>query len=142
MIYPISKRKLTVGQQLYAIRSFFSDAKITNKNGNLKVLLTLQPTPFSRMYPIEIHINKNHQIQVWLVGNIQKIDDPDFPHCYEVDTANQRARLCLYHPQKYEWNRSMSVADTLIPWTCEWLFHYELWLDQGIWYGGGEHPGP
>jgi hypothetical protein len=24
-----------------------------------------------------------------------------------------------------------------VPWTCEWLFHFESWLFTGEWEGGG-----
>ena len=37
----------------------------------------------------------------------------------------------------------MPIADTIIPWTSEWLFFYELWLATGgEWLGEGEHPPP
>ena len=34
----------------------------------------------------------------------------------------------------------MLIADTIVPWTCEWLIHYEIWLATGEWHGGGEEP--
>jgi hypothetical protein len=34
----------------------------------------------------------------------------------------------------------MPIADTIIPWTSEWLFFYELWLASGEWHGGGHDP--
>jgi hypothetical protein len=35
----------------------------------------------------------------------------------------------------------MLLADTILPWTSEWLFYYELWSVNGYeWLGGGiEH---
>jgi len=92
-MHPISKRKLTVGQQLCAIRRFFPDARIRNKNGNLSIFLSLQPTPVSRFYPIEIKIHRSTYAEVWLVGNILKIDDKEFPHHYDIDRKNNRVRL-------------------------------------------------
>jgi hypothetical protein len=35
----------------------------------------------------------------------------------------------------------MSIADTVLPWTTEWLYHYEIWLITGEWTGGGDWPG-
>ncbi|MDP9848099.1 hypothetical protein [Streptosporangium lutulentum] len=32
----------------------------------------------------------------------------------------------------------MLLARTILPWTCEWLLHYELWLITGRWAGSGE----
>ena len=40
----------------------------------------------------------------------------------------------------FQYFRSLVFADTLVPWTIEWLFHYEIWLATGTWCGGGEHP--
>jgi len=34
----------------------------------------------------------------------------------------------------------MAIADTIVPWTADWLAHYEIWLVTGDWYGGGEWP--
>jgi hypothetical protein len=33
----------------------------------------------------------------------------------------------------------MPIIDTIIPWTSEWLLHYECWLATGKWHGGGIH---
>jgi hypothetical protein len=47
--------------------------------------------------------------------------------------------LCLYLPG--EWNESMLLAATILPWTSQWLFYYELWLITGHWMGTGhDHP--
>lgn len=34
----------------------------------------------------------------------------------------------------------MSISDTIVPGTAEWLVHYEIWLVTGEWYGGGDWP--
>jgi hypothetical protein len=34
----------------------------------------------------------------------------------------------------------MFLADTVVPWTSEWLFFYEVWHATGLWLGGGTHP--
>jgi hypothetical protein len=31
----------------------------------------------------------------------------------------------------------MLLSTTILPWTAEWLMHYELWLISGHWSGGG-----
>jgi hypothetical protein len=35
----------------------------------------------------------------------------------------------------------MSLAKAIVPWTSEWLLHYEIWLATGDWRGSGIHPG-
>lgn len=118
----------------------FSNTKVSYRKGKLRFSMMLQPTPFSPFYPIEIIKGKKGTFEVWLVGNIKKIESPEFPHNYKVDIKNNRVKLCLYHPKKFEWGRDQAIHDTIIPWASEWLYYYEYWLDDGIWRGGGDHP--
>jgi hypothetical protein len=60
------------------------------------------------------------------------------PHVY---THTHPVALCLYLPGANEWSPIHVVADTLIPWAIEWLFYFEAWLIDGVWRGGGRHPG-
>jgi hypothetical protein len=59
--------------------------------------------------------------------------DKCIPHLY------REGDLCLYDPgietEKGDWNRTMLIADTIVPWASEWLFFYELWHATGIWHG-------
>ncbi|MDG4972483.1 hypothetical protein [Lactococcus lactis] len=137
--YP-RKKILTPIQQFFLVKQNFSKAKIVNNQGKLHLYISLQPSVFSPSYPIEIIEYSRGKYDTWLIGNIQKIDDPKFPHKYEVDKKNNKVRLCLYHPNRGEWTKDQEIYNTLIPWTCEWLYYYELWLDDGKWRGGGEHP--
>jgi hypothetical protein len=45
--------------------------------------------------------------------------------------------LCLYYPG--QWRPDLLLSTTIVPWTAEWLMHYELWLATGHWTGGGHH---
>lgn len=58
------------------------------------------------------------------------------PHLYRDGS------LCLYFPRYREWNHTMWLLETTVPWTSEWLWHYELWLMTGHWHGGGTHGTP
>ncbi|MDT0651422.1 hypothetical protein [Autumnicola edwardsiae] len=31
----------------------------------------------------------------------------------------------------------MFIADTIIPWSSEWLYHYEIWAGTGKWQAKG-----
>jgi hypothetical protein len=44
-----------------------------------------------------------------------------------------------YEPD--EWKSNMPLANTVLPWTTEWLYYYEIWLVPGEWTGGGDWPG-
>ena len=55
------------------------------------------------------------------------------PHVY----STPKQQLCLYYPKDKEWDSSMFYVQSLIPWACEWLVHYEVWVATGEWLGGG-----
>lgn len=68
---------------------------------------------------------------------------PDFkdgplPHVYWRD---DRPYLCLFDPAQKEWNASMAISRTTVPWISDWLYFYETWSLTGKWLGGGRHPG-
>jgi hypothetical protein len=69
---------------------------------------------------------------VRLPGN----DEGQLPHVYPpLDDPT----LCLFDPRTSEWNPSMPLAKTIVPWALDWLACYELWLMTGTWSGGGRH---
>lgn len=61
------------------------------------------------------------------------------PHLYGSHDDPLGAHLCLYYPDGTEWSRQSILAKTILPWTVEWLFYYEMWHVTGIW-GGPEAP--
>ena len=65
----------------------------------------------------------------------------DIPHLMLNQGDLELSALCLFDPDAGEWNPSMWIADTTIPWAPEWLHHYECWHVDGIWRGANA-PGP
>ncbi len=55
------------------------------------------------------------------------------PHVYPGN------RPCVYLPRSGEWNPSMFIGDTIVPWVALWLYYYEMWHATGQWLGGGVH---
>lgn len=98
---------------------------------------TVTPSPLSASYEIKLHYSKGQQPNVYVIN--QKLElypgEIGLPHVY--NTTKQW--LCIYYRKEREWKNNMLFADTVIPWTCEWLLHYECWLATGIWHGGGIH---
>ncbi len=43
--------------------------------------------------------------------------------------------LCLYWPEEWRWHGHRLIAETILPWTCHWLYLYELWQVTGEWLG-------
>ena len=50
---------------------------------------------------------------------------------YGVDEYGH-PKLCVFHPS--EWNSSMYLAESFIPWIVTWLNTYEYWQLTGEWF--------
>ena len=59
----------------------------------------------------------------------------EIPHLMFNDKRPELSGLCLFDPDGGEWDHTMFVADTTIPWAAEWLKFYELWHYDGVWRG-------
>lgn len=136
----VREKRITITQQLAALKHAYPEGEcISHNNMNFVWRAKVQPTPLSKEYNIRLIYCKNNSPEVWVVGNeLEKLDDPNFPHKYKIDKDNKKVKLCLYRFQ--EFNRTKYLSDTIIPWTIEWLYFYEIWLATGEWCGGGDHP--
>lgn len=93
------------------------------------------PTKLSCTYTVEFTYKVGDPIVF-----VQVVDpelDPgagkQLPHVYEDVT---HCWLCLH--LEGQWDPTMPIATTVVPWAAEWLYHYELWLATGEWTGSGE----
>lgn len=76
-----------------------------------------------------------------LVLNFAAEEGAPLPHVYFEGPDYPSSPLCLFDPRAGEWDRTMYIADTIVPWAAHWLAYYELWEAAGRWYGGGRHAG-
>ena len=93
----------------------------------------LQPTALSRKYTVQICYTLSSLPRVKVLSQLPTRPGEPLPHVYREGV------LCLHTVG--EWSPDMLIADTIVPWTCEWLIHYEIWLATGEWHGGGEDLG-
>lgn len=121
-------RNLTIAQQAFALRSAFPNAKAELKRKQLVWLGQLEPTPLSRKYSVQIKYVEGSYPKVYILDQFFTREDKGIlPHVYDDGS------ICLYEAD--QWNCSMSIVDTIVPWTAEWLAHYELWRVNECWYG-------
>jgi hypothetical protein len=108
--------------QRFPTFSYYCDRK---KNGVWHG--TLQPRNLAPLYRVEIR---------YRLGTVPKVRVlsptlvPGSPHIYPDDGS-----LCLYWPAEWRWTGDQLLAETIVPWTADWLCFYELWLDCGEWLG-------
>ncbi|WP_125766697.1 hypothetical protein [Lapidilactobacillus wuchangensis] len=112
-------------------------------NGYFHVYGNIQANSLGKKYKIEFRsCKKNIQVIIhnfFIPGSLY-----DIPHIFVNQSSKEKKEifLCLYrnkHNRK-EFIFGDNLKETLIPWTKEWLYFYELFLVTGKWYGNGEHP--
>ena len=74
-----------------------------------------------------------------LVLNFDAEEEAPLPHVYFEAPNYTLSPLCLFDPKAGEWDTSMLIADTTVPWAARWLACYEIWEATGRWVGGGRH---
>ena len=74
-----------------------------------------------------------------LVLNFDAEQEAPLPHVYFEGPDYRLSPLCLFDPAAGQWDASMSISRTTIPWAARWLACYELWEATGRWHGGGRH---
>jgi len=131
----MGRKRLNLVAQRLRLERCFPESRSTINRNELCWRGTLRPTELSRDYVAKVTYKLGGAPHVWILHpKLEKRNDQRLPHVYEGD------RLCLYLPGTGEWTETQSLAHTIVPWTSEWLLHYELWLVTGDWNGGGEHP--
>lgn len=94
----------------------------------------LQPTVLSNEYHIKLVYKIGYQPKIYVIkSTLDKGSKEKLPHVYSTEMQH----LCLHFPPENKWTSSKNIADTIIPWAGEWLYHYEIWLLTGNWNGGG-----
>lgn len=122
---PENPKSLNFGMQDSHIKKKFPIFELKREGTECYWIGYLQPTANSLRYKVKI-IYHPYKPKVYVL-------EPEVlqfaPHRY-VDES-----LCLYHPNDHSFNGEKLIADTIIPWTSEWLYFYEVWLEEGVWWG-------
>jgi hypothetical protein len=130
-------KNLNAAQQQCCLKSLYPSGSGAFAQTRLFWKQTVRPSPFSRAYEIQIEYQPGeYPTTRVLQPNLRSLAGArKIPHIYELPGDP----LCLFYAKAREWNSSMSLAATIVPWTCEWLFHFEAWLYTNKWEGGGIH---
>ena len=121
-------QSLSLAHQVFTLRRVFPDGMTSVRRTRLAWTGTLTPTPLSRDYTVRVTYSLRTYPRVVIIDPPPVPDENGLlPHFY------REGSLCLH--EAHEWDGSMLIVDTTIPWTTEWLAHYELWKWSGQWYG-------
>lgn len=94
-----------------------------------------KPTPFSISYTIRIEFGAGRVPRVQVLSPKPLPKAPGAKYYEHINHPQERQYLCLHLPR--EWKGHMIIADTFVPWTSEWLYSYEVWVETGEWTGEG-----
>lgn len=122
---------LTIAQQAAGIAGLWqAHPRPVVGRGVLRWTGSLQPTAVSPAYAASLTYQLGTPPHVYVLDPVL---DPghreQLPHVYEGN------ELCLY--DFGDWKPTMPLGRTVIPWTAEWLLHYEIWRTTDRWVGGG-----
>lgn len=122
------------------IMSMFPSSRISFDQNILTWESTLTPSPLSDNYKIKVIYVRDKNPDIYVLSPKLKLfpGESKLPHVY----SSEKQWLCIYYRKTREWRSDMAISDTVLPWTCEWLLHYEFWLGNGKWRGGGTHGDP
>lgn len=127
---------LSLPQQALALKSVYDTSRLRLGPTSLVWSGHLQPSALSERYLIEVSLKDGNRPVVKVIAPALMPDEKgSLPHIWEDGS------LCLNTAE--QWTSKMLLVDTIIPWSSEWLFHYEAWRGTGIWFGDGpsaEHP--
>jgi hypothetical protein len=123
----------SLAQQAFALRASFPGERLELSAHTLAWSGAITPTALSRTYRVTITYQVTYYPKVRVIApELEARPGEPIPHLF--NTGN----LCLYLED--EWSSDMLIVDTTVPWTSEWLLHYEIWRATGTWNGGGEWP--
>ena len=134
------QKSIGLACQLASLRSRYEGSRGRIKNSYLNWECNISPSPLSCSYGIEIIYTTKEFPKVWISGGALTDEDlvSNAPHQYGNDLSRLKVEACL---SRFDWNTSMLIADTIVPWAMEWAIYYEIWKATGLWVGD-EAPHP
>lgn len=126
----MSTARLSLPQQALALKGVYFGSSVRLGPSRLIWQGWLKPSELSQQYLTEVSLTIGQNPKVNVVEPALRPDGQGrLPHIWEDGS------LCLNTAG--QWSPKMLLVDTILPWSSEWLFHYEVWKGMGIWFGDG-----
>ncbi|WP_416761851.1 hypothetical protein ACNI65_06290 [Roseateles sp. So40a] len=106
----------------------------------LRYVFSIAPTVLSRVYRcmVKLKVSGSPEAFVLEPDLVELAGGRRLPHVYPHE--GRGTKLCLWLPRAGEWSSELTMQESYLPWTAEWLNYFEEWLVTDEWAGGGEHP--
>ena len=143
----MKQKRQTTMTQVRGMRAKWPEFRVKHRDKQ-RVVWEGELRPFHKTYTVGIILRvappgpgvPNPLVMVFnpLLHGRNEMPDEAIPHVYGNPWDPLLPWLCLFHPPTDRFDpRRHRAADTVIPWTIEWLACYEGWLATGKWVGGG-----
>jgi len=113
-----------------SLRLSFPNAECSIGGQTLTWRGKLTPDCLCRTYDVEIE----YKAFEWPIVRVSPIG-MEIPAIKSEIHMFKDGSLCLYNNDNREWNPNMTLAKSIVPWICEWLYFYEIWLVTRKWLG-------
>ena len=124
------RNEATLPLQAVALDRLLPHGRTRLAPGRLTWTGSIQPGTACGTYELRLEARTSRPPAVVVIAPALRPNaDGLLPHVYDDGS------LCV--SQRGDWRPHMLFTHTFIPWTCEWLIHYELWLATGLWHGDG-----
>lgn len=126
--------------QIRFLAEEFPDGEVKSQSlRHLKWEFNIKPSPNSAEYRIRLDYSLGTAPKVYVIEPA-KLKKPEGETHLKHVFSTEKQRICLFYGKFGEWNPTMLLSRTIVPWASEWLLFYELWVITGVWLGGGiEH---
>jgi hypothetical protein len=131
---PRNNRTLPLQVQKEVLSRFNPEANICIQKKQLIWTGEIIPSPVSLTYKVKIVYELHDWPKVYVLEpELIIAHGKVLPHVY----STPEKKLCLYYHDNQGWTPSKLIANTILLWASEWLYHYEIWVATGVWNGGG-----
>lgn len=109
-----------------------------NSNKRLDMDFRIKSSNSSSEYVIKIKQETVYSIPKVFVlcPKLKTYSNKSIPHTYGMQKikGKEYLQICPFYPEE-DWNNTMIIADTVLLWSIEWFYFYEIWLVSGKWCG-------
>lgn len=124
------RNEVTLPVQALALDRVLPHGRTRLRPGRLSWIGSVQPGAGCGTYELRLDARPLQPPSVFVSSPTLRPNDAGLlPHVYDDGS------LCV--SQNGDWRPHMLFTDTFVPWSCEWLINYELWLATSLWHGDG-----
>jgi hypothetical protein len=128
---PVGRRaEVSLAMQALALDRLLPEGRSCLSPGRLAWTGVVRPGADCGEYTLELKAQPATPPRIVVIAPPRRPNgDGMLPHVYDDGS------LCVSQPG--DWRPHMLFMDTFLPWSCEWLVYYELWLATNVWFGDG-----